>query len=49
MCSLGKPLIALEALRELRDLLCALHDAPKCGKASLKPPKEGAYEKKHEA
>jgi hypothetical protein len=41
--------IALKALRELRDLLDALHDPPKCDKASLKPPKEGEYDKTHKA
>jgi hypothetical protein len=49
MCALGRPLIALEALRDLRDLLNALQDPSECDKASLKPPEGGAYDKTDEA
>ena len=42
---LGKPLIGLDALRELRDLLSTLQASAGCGKASLKiMPKEGIDE-----
>lgn len=43
-CSLGAPLIAVEALCELRDLLSSLHPTNGCGKASLKPFKEEVSE-----
>ena len=49
LCALGRPLIALEALRDLRDLLNALQDPSECDKASLKPPEGGAYDKTDEA
>lgn len=49
VCSLGRPLITLDALRELRDLLHALQRPPKCDKASLKPPEGGEYDKTDEA
>jgi hypothetical protein len=48
-CSQGEPLIALAALRELRDFLSALQNGPKCDKASLKLPEEGAHDTTDEA
>jgi hypothetical protein len=43
--TLGKPLVCVEALRELRDLLSTLQASAGCGKASLKiMPKEGIDE-----
>jgi hypothetical protein len=52
--ALGKPLVSVDALRELRDLLSALQASIGCGKASLKilPEKEGndeTAEAKHTA
>ena len=42
---LGSPLIATDALLELRALLSALPSGPPCAKAALKlPPKEGRHE-----
>jgi hypothetical protein len=41
--SLGEPLIALDALRKLRDLLNVLQNPPRCDKASLRLPEEGAH------
>ena len=38
---IGPPLIATDALRELRDLLSALPSGPECAKASLKLPAQG--------
>jgi len=47
---LGPPLIATDALLELRALLSALPSDPKCAKASLKlPPKEGRNESSAES
>ena len=43
--TLGKPLVSVDALRELRDLLSTLQARADCGKASLKiMPKEGIDE-----
>jgi len=43
--TLGKPLVSVDALRELRDLLSTLQASAGCGKASLKDlPKEGIDE-----
>jgi hypothetical protein len=43
--TIGKPLVSVDALRELRDLLSALQASANCGKASLKiMPKEGIDE-----
>jgi hypothetical protein len=42
---LGKPIIGVDALRELRDLLSTLQSSGGCGQASLKiMPKEGINE-----
>ena len=38
--SFGPPLIEIEAIIELRDLLTTLHGSATCAKASLKLPKE---------
>jgi hypothetical protein len=48
-CSLGDPLISLDALRNLRNLLNALQHAPKCDKASLSLPEEGTHDTTDEA
>ena len=48
-CSLGEPLIAVDALRKLRDLLNALQHPPRCDKASLRLPEEGAHDTTDEA
>jgi hypothetical protein len=37
-CCLGNPLIAVHALRSLRDLLSSLQSQKDCGKASTNPP-----------
>ena len=43
--TLGKPLVSLDALHELRELLSTLQASAGCGKASLKiVPKEGIDE-----
>ena len=43
--TLGKPLVSVDALRQLRDLLSILQASAGCGKASLKiMPKEGIDE-----
>jgi hypothetical protein len=43
--TLGKPLVSVEALGELRDLLSTLQASAGCGKATLKiMPKEGIDE-----
>jgi hypothetical protein len=43
--TLGKPLVSVDALRELRELLSTLQASPDCGKASLKiMPREGIDE-----
>ena len=48
-CSLGEPVLPVEALLELRTLLDALQDATACGKPSLRSLREGAHgEKKKE-
>jgi hypothetical protein len=43
--TLGTPLVSVDALRELRELLSTLQASPGCGKASLKiVPREGIDE-----
>lgn len=48
-CSYGEPLVSLEALRSLRDLLNALQAPFRCDKASLISLKEGVDGKRPEA
>jgi hypothetical protein len=45
--TLGKPLVSVDALRELRDLLSALQASIGCGKASLKEGNDETAEAKH--
>src|SRR5689334_17433293 len=47
---IGPPVIAIDALLELRDLLTVLRASPQCDKPSLRPlPKEGKNEGSVEA
>src|SRR5262249_52618592 len=49
-CCLGTPLIAIDALRSLRDLLSSLQSSKDCGKASANPPlQEGGSEEANRA